>query len=228
MKEYDWNTTSGFYHISGNDLPYPGARKILCSHCGQPVPDPELWPAACKVAEAFDEYLTEAADGFFADVDKAMQEKLEQITKKYVRSTLSVEGQSLSGWRKTGQTGSACERQTRKTVLHCFSCRRSRQTSDSDNLQWLSGKRKNLDLAAAIRRVGFHVFSFHYSGSWGSEGDFSFRNCLEDIDTILEMLTENHDVGTDLEHVYLWGQSMGEYRRCRWYIRTWYSRPSAT
>jgi len=52
------------------------------------------------VAEAFDEYLTEAADGFFADVDKAMQEKLEQITKKYVRSTLSVEGQSLKSSKK--------------------------------------------------------------------------------------------------------------------------------
>lgn len=73
------------------------------------------------------------------------------------------------------------------------------------------GNEKNLDLAAALRRVGFHVISFHYSGSWGSEGAFSFQNCLEDIDTILEMLAENMAVGADLEHVYLWGHSMGSF-----------------
>ena len=73
------------------------------------------------------------------------------------------------------------------------------------------GNEKNLDLAAALRRTGFHVVSFHYSGSWGSEGAFSFRNCLEDIGTILDMLAENPSVGADLEHVYLWGQSMGGF-----------------
>lgn len=73
------------------------------------------------------------------------------------------------------------------------------------------GNEKNLDLAASLRRVGFHVVSFHYSGSWGSEGAFSFKNCLEDIDTILEMLADDPSVGADLEHVYLWGQSMGGF-----------------
>ena len=73
------------------------------------------------------------------------------------------------------------------------------------------GNEKNLDLAAALRRAGFHVISFHYSGSWGSDGTFSFNNCLEDIDTILDMLAENPSVGGDPDHIYLWGQSMGGF-----------------
>ncbi|MBR3246192.1 MAG: alpha/beta fold hydrolase [Parasporobacterium sp.] len=73
------------------------------------------------------------------------------------------------------------------------------------------GNERNLDLAAALRRAGFHVITFHYSGSWGSEGEFSFRNCLEDIDTILEMLAENTAIEADLRHVFLWGHSMGGF-----------------
>ena len=73
------------------------------------------------------------------------------------------------------------------------------------------GNEKNLDLAAALRRVGFHVISFHYSGSWGSDGNFSFHNCLEDLDTILEMLVNDSSIGADPEQIYLWGHSMGGF-----------------
>lgn len=32
------------------------------------------------------------------------------------------------------------------------------------------GIEKNFDLAQALRRIGFHVVLYHYSGSWGSDG----------------------------------------------------------
>ena len=73
------------------------------------------------------------------------------------------------------------------------------------------GNEKNLDLAAALRRAGFHVLSFHYSGSWGSDGNFSLHNCLEDLETILEMLVSDPSIGADPERIFLWGHSMGGF-----------------
>ncbi len=73
------------------------------------------------------------------------------------------------------------------------------------------GNEKNLDLAASLRRVGFHVISFHYSGSWGSDGNFSLSHCLDDLNTILEMLVNDPSIGADPERIYLWGHSMGGF-----------------
>ena len=40
-------------------------------------------------------------------------------------------------------------------------------------LHGFPGNEQNLDLAQAIRRAGWAVVTFHYRGSWGSEGSFT-------------------------------------------------------
>jgi pimeloyl-ACP methyl ester carboxylesterase len=47
------------------------------------------------------------------------------------------------------------------------------------------GNEKNLDLAQAVRRAGYHAIYFNYRGTWGSGGTFSFEHALEDVATVL-------------------------------------------
>jgi len=44
----------------------------------------------------------------------------------------------------------------------------------------LPGNEQNMDLAQVLRRAGWAVMTFHYRGSWGSEGLFSIDNVIED------------------------------------------------
>lgn len=44
-------------------------------------------------------------------------------------------------------------------------------------LHGIPGCEKNMDLAQYLRRMGFHVLIFHYSGSWGSDGDYPVMCC---------------------------------------------------
>lgn len=71
------------------------------------------------------------------------------------------------------------------------------------------GNEQNMDLAQSLRRLGFAVMTYHYSGSWGSDGDFSFQNCIEDAETVLDALLTHPAV--DPERVYLFGHSMGGF-----------------
>ena len=73
------------------------------------------------------------------------------------------------------------------------------------------GNEKNLDVAAALRRVGFHVMTFHYSGSWGSDGNFSFKNSLEDLETVFKFIIENEELQAETGQIFLWGHSMGAF-----------------
>ena len=47
------------------------------------------------------------------------------------------------------------------------------------------GNEKNLDLAQAVRRAGYHAVYFDYRGAWGTGGTFSFAHGLEDADAVL-------------------------------------------
>jgi len=47
-------------------------------------------------------------------------------------------------------------------------------------LHGFPGNEQNLDLAQAMRRAGWAVVTFHYRGSWGSEGAFTFDGAIED------------------------------------------------
>ena len=71
------------------------------------------------------------------------------------------------------------------------------------------GIEKNFDLAQALRRIGFHVVLYHYSGSWGSDGDYSLTHDLEDADTVLDFILQNESYGFDKEHIYAVGHSLG-------------------
>ncbi len=74
------------------------------------------------------------------------------------------------------------------------------------------GNEKNLDLAQALRRGGFNVLFFHYRGAWGSEGEFSFNNVIEDVGSALGFLRSNAEgYKVDTDHITLIGHSMGGF-----------------
>ena len=68
------------------------------------------------------------------------------------------------------------------------------------------GIEKNFDLAQALRRIGFHVVLYHYSGSWGSDGAYVYAHNLEDADTLLEFIETNTTYGFDRERLFVAGQ----------------------
>ena len=75
----------------------------------------------------------------------------------------------------------------------------------------IPGCERNSDLAQSIRRAGFHVIIFHYSGSWGSDGSYSLSNNLEDANTVLDFILQDETYGFDKQRVYAVGHSMGGF-----------------
>jgi pimeloyl-ACP methyl ester carboxylesterase len=75
----------------------------------------------------------------------------------------------------------------------------------------LPGNERNLDLAQAIRRAGWDVLTFAYRGAWGSPGDFSISNAMEDAQSALDFARspEAAKFGIDPRHIVLAGHSMG-------------------
>lgn len=66
-------------------------------------------------------------------------------------------------------------------------------------------------MAQYFRRQGFHVLTFHYSGSWGSDGDYSLNNNLEDADTVLDYILENNTYSFDKDKLFAVGHSLGGF-----------------
>jgi pimeloyl-ACP methyl ester carboxylesterase len=75
----------------------------------------------------------------------------------------------------------------------------------------LPGNERNLDLAQAIRRGGWDVLTFTYRGAWGSPGDFSISNAMEDTAAALDFARSDAAarLGIDTGHIVLAGHSMG-------------------
>lgn len=73
------------------------------------------------------------------------------------------------------------------------------------------GNEQNLDIAHLLRRIGCNVMTFHYSGSWGSEGNFSLKHCVEDTESILDLLLTDDHLRADKERIWLFGHSMGGF-----------------
>ena len=75
----------------------------------------------------------------------------------------------------------------------------------------LPGNERNLDLAQAIRRAGWDVLTFTYRGAWGSPGDFSISNAMEDTAAALEFArsADGAKFGIDDRNIVLAGHSMG-------------------
>jgi len=74
------------------------------------------------------------------------------------------------------------------------------------------GNERNLDLAQAVRAHGWNVIYFNYRGSWGSQGEFSFRNCVDDVKNVYAYLKQNAaQFQVDPARVALFGHSMGGF-----------------
>jgi acetyl esterase/lipase len=74
------------------------------------------------------------------------------------------------------------------------------------------GNEQNLDLAQSVRRAGWNVLTFHYRGSWGSEGAFSFGHALEDADSAIAFLRNPANAKRyriDAARIAVAGHSMG-------------------
>ncbi len=79
-------------------------------------------------------------------------------------------------------------------------------------LHGFPGNEQNLDLAQAARRAGWNVLTFHYRGSWGSLGTFSFAHCAEDAANALAYLRRPETTarfGIDPTRIAVAGHSMG-------------------
>jgi len=81
-------------------------------------------------------------------------------------------------------------------------------------LHGFPGNERNFDLAHAIRRLGWNVMIFHYRGTWGSDGIFTFENALGDIKVALEYLRSEKARQTfqvDPERLFIGGNSFGGF-----------------
>ena len=82
-------------------------------------------------------------------------------------------------------------------------------------LHGMPGLELNLDLAQAVRRAGWNVFMLHYRGSWGSGGDFSFKNVADDTKTAVDVLHASPSSTpawrVDANRIVLIGHSVGGF-----------------
>ena len=77
-------------------------------------------------------------------------------------------------------------------------------------LHGFPGNERNLDIAQSVRRAGWNVLYFDYRGSWGSEGDFSFANCVEDVASAVAFCKQQaQTLHIDTARLALFGHSMG-------------------
>jgi pimeloyl-ACP methyl ester carboxylesterase len=81
-------------------------------------------------------------------------------------------------------------------------------------VQGFPGNEKNLDLAYSLRRAGCNALAFHYRGSWGSAGTFSFSNAIEDTQAAIQFLRDAENVKKyrmDPKKIVMIGHSMGGF-----------------
>ena len=77
-------------------------------------------------------------------------------------------------------------------------------------LHGFPGNERNLDLAQAVRAHGWNVIYFNYRGSWGSQGQFSFKNCVKDVVNLVGFCKKYQDsLQIDTSNIVLFGHSMG-------------------
>src|ERR671911_674101 len=57
-------------------------------------------------------------------------------------------------------------------------------------LHGFPGNERNFDLAQDLRRAGYAALIFHYRGSWGAAGDWSWRNALADAARAADAIRE--------------------------------------
>ncbi|GAB3825933.1 alpha/beta hydrolase family protein [Dactylosporangium cerinum] len=81
-------------------------------------------------------------------------------------------------------------------------------------LHGFPGNERNFDLAQALRRAGHAALVFHYRGSWGMGGDYSWRHVLQDAATVVAAVRDNDFAAThrlDPARVAVVGHSLGGF-----------------
>jgi pimeloyl-ACP methyl ester carboxylesterase len=81
-------------------------------------------------------------------------------------------------------------------------------------LHGFPGNEKSLDLAQALRRGGVNAAFFTYRGAWGSEGNFSYHNCIEDTMAAIDFLKKPENAQNfriDTGNLIVIGHSMGGF-----------------
>lgn len=76
------------------------------------------------------------------------------------------------------------------------------------------GNEVNFDIAHMLRRQGFNVLTFYARGSWGSEGEYSWKNLIEDGAAAIKFLQSDvakEKYFVDKENISLVGHSMGGF-----------------
>ncbi len=81
-------------------------------------------------------------------------------------------------------------------------------------LHGFPGNEVNYDLAHVFRRQGFNVLVFHYRGCWGSEGNYSWQNLIEDTSEAINFIKSDYaceKFRIDKSNIILIGHSMGGF-----------------
>jgi pimeloyl-ACP methyl ester carboxylesterase len=79
-------------------------------------------------------------------------------------------------------------------------------------LHGFPGWERNFDVAQDLRRAGYATLVFHYRGSWGSSGCYSFANSIDDAHAVLEAVSQGAlGLRVDVGRIALLGHSFGGY-----------------
>jgi uncharacterized protein len=81
-------------------------------------------------------------------------------------------------------------------------------------LHGFPGYERNFDVAQSIRRAGWDALVFHYRGTWGSPGIFSFSHSMEDTEAAIAYVRSpevTRKYGIDPKRIVLLGHSMGGF-----------------
>lgn len=79
-------------------------------------------------------------------------------------------------------------------------------------LHGLPGNDNQFDIAQSLRRTGRNVIHFNYRGSWGSQGNFLYSNCLEDVNEVINYFTSkevSEKLRINTKSLVLIGRSFG-------------------
>lgn len=76
------------------------------------------------------------------------------------------------------------------------------------------GNEVNFDIAHMLRRQGYNVFTFYPRGCWGSEGEYSWKNLVDDSAAAIKFLQSDfmkEKFSVNAQNISLVGHSMGGF-----------------
>lgn len=76
-------------------------------------------------------------------------------------------------------------------------------------LHGIPGVEKNVDLAHALRRIGWNAVIFHYRGCWGSSGSYNIHTIPGDVRAVTDWLASGNAPFVDPEQIIVIGHSLG-------------------